>query len=170
MLFPEPDGPATSKRALRTEDAPAGRGESVLLVEDDPFVRHYATTLLTGLGYRVVIASNGPDALLKLGEHPEVQLLFTDVVMPGGMNGRELADRVKAINPDLPILFTSGYTDNGIVHQGQLDPGVLLLPKPYRRSELARRVRQAIDQETGPEQPAVQAPAPPGPLSAPGGP
>ena len=170
LYLPRVDGPATSKRALRAEDAPAGRGESVFLVEDDPFVRHYATTLLTGLGYRVVIASNGPDALLKLGEHPEVQLLFTDVVMPGGMNGRELADRVKAINPDLPILFTSGYTDNGIVHQGQLDPGVLLLPKPYRRSELARRVRQAIDQETGPEQPAVQAPAPPGPLSAPGGP
>lgn len=148
IYVPRKDGPATEKRQHLEEQVPVGRGESVLLVEDDPFVRHYATTLLTGLGYKVVIAVNGPDALDKLREHPEVQLLFTDVIMPGGLNGKELADRVKEIHPRLPVLFTSGYTDNGIVHHGRLDPDVLLLPKPYRRSTLARRVREAIDRTT----------------------
>lgn len=145
IYIPRVDGPASKKKQSTGEQAPVGRGESILLVEDDQFVRHYASTLLTGLGYRVVIASSGPDALDKLREHPEVQLLFTDVIMPGGLNGRELADRVKLLNPRLPVLFTSGYTDNGIVHHGRLDPGVLLLPKPYRRSTLASRVREAID-------------------------
>lgn len=136
-----------------------GLGDCILLVEDDELVRHYAATLLQGLGYEVVIAQEGHQALKQLQEHPQVQLLFTDVVMPGGIGGRELADRAREVRPGLPVLFTSGYTENGIVHHGRLDAGVLLLAKPYRPSELARRVRQALDGAEPVEPGAVVRPA-----------
>ena len=145
LYLPRIEGPALERKDVQKTDMPMGRGECILLVEDDELVRHYAATLLQGLGYEVVIAQEGHQALKQLQEHPQVQLLFTDVVMPGGIGGRELADRAREMRPGLPVLFTSGYTENGIVHHGRLDPGVLLLAKPYRRSELARRVRQAID-------------------------
>jgi len=145
LYLPRIDSPAAERGDRQQGEVPQGRGECVLLVEDDELVRHYAMTLLTGLGYRVVLARDGSEALAQLKEHPEVALLFTDVVMPGGLGGRELADRAQALQPGLPVLFASGYTDNGIVHQGRLDPGVLLLAKPYRRADLARRVRQALD-------------------------
>lgn len=125
---------------------PAGseQGELVLLVEDDEMVRRFASQQVASLGYRVVEAANGPQALQCLAEHPDVALLFTDVVMPGGMSGRELADAVQALRPGLPVLYTSGYTENAIVHHGRLDPGVLLLGKPYRRAELADKLQQAL--------------------------
>jgi PAS domain S-box-containing protein len=145
LYLPRIEGPALGLNAPQTADVPMGRGECVLLVEDDELVRQYAMTLLLGMGYRVLIAQDGQQALNSLQEHPEVQLLFTDVVMPGAVGGRELADRAQAMRPGLPVLFTSGYTENGIVHHGRLDPGVLLLAKPYRRSELARSVRQALE-------------------------
>jgi PAS domain S-box-containing protein len=154
LYLPRIDSPAAERSDRQQGDVPLGSGESVLLVEDDELVRHYAMTLLTGLGYRVVIARDGPEALIQLQDHPEVALLFTDVVMPGGIGGRELADRAQAMRPGLPVLFASGYTDNGIVHQGRLDPGVLLLAKPYRRADLARRVRQALDGSQAPSQAA----------------
>ena len=145
LYLPRIDSPALERSDLPEGEMPLGQGECVLLVEDDELVRHYATTLLGGLGYTVVVAQDGHQALKALEEHPEVRLLFTDVVMPGGIGGRELAERARHMRPDLPVLYTSGYTENSIVHHGRLDPGVLLLAKPYRRSELARRVRQAID-------------------------
>ena len=82
-----------------------------------------------------------------LKSEPDIDLLFTDVVMPGGMNGRQLADKSREIRPDLRVLFTSGYTENAIVHHGRLDRGVLLLSKPYRRRDLALKVRQALDEQ-----------------------
>jgi CheY-like chemotaxis protein len=108
-------------------------------------VRGFARELLESLGYRVIEAANGPDALDALAADPNVDLLFTDVVMPGGLNGRELAEAVRARHPGIRVLYTSGYTDNAIVHHGRLDPGVHLLAKPYRREELARRLRQVLD-------------------------
>ena len=123
---------------------PMGHGEHVLLVEDDELVRAYAVQLLKDLGYRVIEAGNGPQAIELLRQHPDVDLLFTDVVMPGGMGGREVAQEAQRLRPGLPVLYTSGYTENAIVHHGRLDPGVLLLAKPYRRADLARRVRQAL--------------------------
>ena len=118
--------------------------ETILLVEDDELVRRHVNGLLKSLGYRVLVASDGHSALGLLDSHPEVALLFTDVVMPGGMGGKELADHALDRRPDLRVLFTSGYTENSIVHHGRLDPGVMLLSKPYRKAELARAIREAI--------------------------
>ena len=121
-----------------------GGAETVLLVEDDAGVRAYTVEILRDLGFGVVEASDGASALKKLEESPEVALLFTDVGLPG-MNGRELADRVREIRPDLPVLFATGYARNAIVHQGRLDPGVELLTKPYTRAQLANKIRDVLD-------------------------
>ncbi len=115
----------------------------VLLVEDDALVRAFARRQVEALGHVVIEAGNGPEALRQLAAHPEVGLLFTDIVMPGGMTGRQLADAAQALRPGLPVLYTSGYTENAIIHQGRLDPGVVLLSKPYARAELAEKLRQA---------------------------
>jgi len=118
--------------------------ETILLVEDSDSVRDTAEQQLHSLGYRVVSAASGETALAALLDHPDIVLLFTDVVMPGGMSGRELAEAARAIRPDLKVLFTSGYTENSIVHHGRLDPGVHLLHKPYRKTDLARKLRAVI--------------------------
>ncbi|MBL1377371.1 ATP-binding protein [Zobellella iuensis] len=122
-----------------------GGGECILLVEDDELVRRYAEEQLLGHGFRVLSTGNGHDALALLRQRDDIDLLFTDVVMPGGLGGAELAARARALRPELKVLFTSGYTENAIVHQGRLEQGVLLLGKPYRRAELMAKVRQAID-------------------------
>jgi PAS domain S-box-containing protein len=122
-----------------------GGSEHVLVVEDDEAVRCFAADQLRDLGYRVTEAANGPEALASIDAGLEFDLLFTDVVMPGGLNGRQLADAVRERRPGVRVLFTSGYTENAIVHHGRLDPGVQLLAKPYRRDELARRVRAVLD-------------------------
>ena len=124
-----------------------GGGETILVVEDDPLVRQYASAQLTLLGYRTILTANGPEALVEIRKGIAFDLLFTDVIMPGGMNGRQLADVVRALHPKMRVLFSSGYTEDAIFHHGRLDPGVLLLPKPYRRSDLARMIRLALDQE-----------------------
>ncbi len=143
--------------AQTTRPAPARRArgdERILLVEDDEMVRGLAAAQLRGLGYEVVDAVDGPSALAALaapdpdGRARRFGLLFTDVIMPGGMNGRELAEAVRAVQPHIPVLFTSGYTEDAIVHNGRIDPGVDLLSKPYRLDELAQRVRAAIDRTT----------------------
>jgi len=126
------------------EAIPGGR-ETVLLVEDDDLVRRYAQDQLTAFGYVVVPAADGPSALRVLTERDDIDLLFTDIVMPGGMNGRELAEAVRASGRLLPVLFTSGYAQDAIVHHGRLDPGVQLLGKPYSRAALARAIRSALD-------------------------
>jgi PAS domain S-box-containing protein len=144
IYLPRTEERTQKSQQLEESEIPYGEGELVLLVEDDELVRSYATSILSGINYRVVVAHDGPSALEKIQLHPDIALLFTDVVMPGGMTGRDLANAVKKIRPTLPILYTSGYTDNAIIHHGRLDPDVLLISKPYRRSELARRVRQAL--------------------------
>jgi len=92
----------------------------------------------------VLEAPCGADALGLIENDDSIDLLFTDVVMPGGMSGRQLADAARQRRPGLRVLYTSGYTENAIVHHGRLDPGVMLLPKPYRRADLARAVRTAF--------------------------
>lgn len=133
-------------RAVRDAD-PGGGCERILLVEDDDLVRQHVTAQLQSLGYEIVAARDGPDALVALGQPTRFDLLFTDVVMPGGLNGPQLAAEAKKLWPDLPVLFTSGYTENAIVHQGRLDRGVHLLTKPYRRKDLAEKVRQVLDRD-----------------------
>jgi signal transduction histidine kinase/CHASE3 domain sensor protein len=118
--------------------------ETIMVVEDDALVRNFVTTQLQSLGYRTVGAANGPAALNLIEGGQAFDLLFTDVIMPGGMSGRELAEKALKLRPGIKVLYTSGYTDNAIVHQGRLDPGVLLLTKPYRKSQLANMIRRAL--------------------------
>jgi PAS domain S-box-containing protein len=121
-----------------------GGDETVLIVEDDTLVRRYVMTQIESLGYTALEAANASDALRFIEEVPAIDLLFTDVIMPGTMNGRQLVDEALRRRPGLKTLFTSGYTENAIVHHGRLDSGVLLLAKPYRKSELARMIRLAL--------------------------
>jgi PAS domain S-box-containing protein len=125
----------------------AGRGERILLVEDDDLVRAHAVQLLTSLGYGVVVASNGPEALAQLRENIPCDLLFTDVIMPGGLTGPRLAEAAHVLRPGLPVLYTSGYTENAIIHHGRVDPGINLLHKPYRKAELAAKLRAVLDEK-----------------------
>ncbi|WP_257451406.1 response regulator [Archangium lipolyticum] len=121
-----------------------GGNETILVVEDDAEVRATVVELLSELGYRVLKATDGQSALAVIQSGVPVDLLFTDVVMPGPVRSPELARQAKALLPDLEVLFTSGYTENAIVHGGRLDPGVSLLSKPYRREDLARKLRQLL--------------------------
>ena len=121
-----------------------GGSEAVLVVEDDPLVRRYVMTQIESLGYTTLEAANATDALHVIDNGANIDLLFTDVIMPGHMNGRQLVDEALKRRPGLKTLYTSGYTENAIVHHGRLDSGVLLLAKPYRKSELARMIRLAL--------------------------
>jgi CheY-like chemotaxis protein len=140
--------PQADKIAQLADAAPlvpaAGGTESILVVEDDGLVRDYVAAQLNSLGYTVLTAGNAGEALTVIDSTVHLDLLFTDVIMPGSMNGRLLADEALKRRPSLKVLFTSGYTENAIIHHGRLDPGVLLLSKPYRKSDLARLVREAI--------------------------
>jgi DNA-binding response OmpR family regulator len=137
---PEADeAPAAAGATMR------GEGETVLVVEDEHELRHYTTETLRELGYTVLEAPDGQAALDIVDRHPEIALLFTDVVLAGGINGRALADEALRRRPGLKVLFTTGYTANAIVHHGRLDPGVNLIGKPFTYADLAARVRSVID-------------------------
>lgn len=123
---------------------PRGRGEAVLVVEDDPAMLEVTVDALQELGYAVLAAATPLEALEQAQAGSQaIDLLVSDVIMPG-MNGQELAERLRALRPGLPCLFVSGYTADALGHRGQLDAGVLLLQKPFTRLDLARRVRQAL--------------------------
>jgi PAS domain S-box-containing protein len=130
--------------------APLATGhETILVVEDDPIVRASVQTQLESLGYKVLLTANAQDALAVIDSGEPFDLMFTDVIMAGAMNGRRLAEEAAKRRADLKVLFTSGYTEDAIVHHGRLDYGVLLLPKPYRKSDLARMIRQALASPAG---------------------
>jgi PAS domain S-box-containing protein len=137
----------TAEESLRVATLPVGdlsaQGETVLLVEDDAEVRSHTAGLLRELGYGVVEAGTMASALVTLQERAEVKLLLTDVGLPDG-DGRKLADAARAISPELKILFVTGYTRNAIVHHGLLDPGVIVLTKPFNFEGLAARVKAAL--------------------------
>jgi PAS domain S-box-containing protein len=123
-----------------------GGSETILLVEDDGGVREIGVALLQGLGYRVLEAANGPEALTLLKQHHEIDLLFTDMVMPGGMTGADLAIRARQRNQRLKVLYTSGYTDTVNFDNGLLKNGDRMLNKPYQKKELAETVRGVLDE------------------------
>ena len=124
---------------------PVRRGsEVILVVEDDQLVRNYVVTQLGSLGYKTIAVPDARAALALVDKGEKFDLLFTDVIMPGGMNGRQLADEVQKRRPGIKVLYTSGYTENAIVHHGRLDEGVLLLAKPYRKAQLAGMLQQAL--------------------------
>ncbi len=124
---------------------PSGNGETILVVEDEPEVRSFAVEALRELQYRVLEAPDGARALRLLDSHHEIVLLLTDIGLPGGMNGRQLADEARRRRAGLRVLFTSGYARNAIVHHGRLDPGVELITKPFTFAGLAARVRQILN-------------------------
>jgi PAS domain S-box-containing protein len=145
LYLPRADGEVRMEpRALDDEGLPLGT-EHILVVEDDEPLREHAREQLRRLGYRVSVAPSGQKALELLKFFGDFDLLFTDVVMPGGLNGRQLADRIRAHRPELKVLFTSGYTEDAIVHNGRLDEGVDLLNKPYRKRDLALKLRKVLD-------------------------
>jgi len=129
------------------EPLQTGRAETILVVEDDASVRQLAVSMLKSLGYATIEAWNARGALQLLDEQPQVALLFTDVVLPGGMNGAELAREAQQRRPELKVLFTSGYTESALVNDGRLEEGVELLPKPYRKADLAARLRAMLTAE-----------------------
>ena len=129
----------------------AAAEETILVVEDDDDVRAYSVETLRDLGYRVIEAHDGPSALRLLGRQFRVDLLFTDVVLPGGLTGAQVAAQARDVKPDLKVLFTTGYARNAIVHQGRLDPGVQLITKPFSMSDLATRVRDILDSPGEPQ-------------------
>jgi PAS domain S-box-containing protein len=131
-----PESPTT----LRIE----GGHEVILVVEDDELVRKYVVAQVQSLGYTTLAARNANEALAFVETDTAFDLLFTDVIMPGGINGRQLAEEIRKRRPGLKVLFTSGYTENAIIHHGRLDSGVLLLAKPYRKSDLAGMIRKAL--------------------------
>lgn len=125
---------------------PEGEEETVLVVEDDDDVRTYTVEILRELGYRVIEAHDGPAALRLLERQSRVDLLFSDVVLPGGMTGAQVAAQAKGMRPDLKVLFTTGYARNAIIHHGRLDKGVNLITKPFGSSELAAKIRDVLDE------------------------
>jgi PAS domain S-box-containing protein len=142
LYLPPASGAVEAIRA--GSEAVSGGSEVILVVEDDPMVRAFVVNQLTGLGYKTIAASDGRAAMAIVERGEPFDLLFTDVVMPGGLSGRNLADEVAKLRPGIRVLYTSGYTDNAVVHHGRLDEGVLLLTKPYRKPQLAKMVRQAL--------------------------
>jgi len=135
------DAPALFR--IDHDTAPSGK-EAVLVVEDDPFVRSHAIRSLESLGYRVMSAVDGNEALQKLGTDIHVDILFTDIVMPGGFNGWELADRARLTRPHLRVLLTSGYALETLTTHERVREHDAILTKPYRKVELARRLREVM--------------------------
>jgi PAS domain S-box-containing protein len=143
-----PRGATKSVRPLtqslaENEALPKG-AETVMIVEDDPFVRSCAALRLESLGYSVISAVDGTEAVQKLRAGIRVDILFTDIVMPGGINGWELADLARQLRPGLPVLLTSGYALETLVKHGRLRAGAVVLTKPYRKADLARRLREVV--------------------------
>jgi signal transduction histidine kinase/CheY-like chemotaxis protein len=147
LYLPRLLAPSRADAATLPEETPprATRAERILIVEDEEGVRAFSVEMLRELGYAVIEAANGQAALRIIESDPSIQLLFTDVGLPGGLNGRQLADAALKRRPDLRILFTSGYTRNAIVHGGRLDAGVALIGKPFTYSGLAQKIRAVLD-------------------------
>ena len=145
----KPNSPPQSERADGVETNPAGvlarsaGGEAVLIVEDEPRVRKVTVARLTDLGYRVLEAGSGTAAMEMLGSHPEIQVVFSDLVLPGELSGLDLARRVQEIHPGVHVILTSGYSAEMMSGWGE-DLDLQVLPKPYRQAELARIVREAL--------------------------
>jgi len=139
-----PDEQDDALPAAASHPLPKG-DERILLVEDDDLVRAFVSRSLDQLGYRVVPVAEGPAAIRLLEAGERFDLLFTDVVLPGGMSGRQVADAVGRLQPDIRILYASGYSDNAIVHHGRLDHGVDFLGKPFSQTQLATKVRRVLD-------------------------
>ena len=133
----------TNVPAVALAPPPPAR-EMILLVDDDDSVRGVAMQQLTSLGYRVISASNGVEALDLLARNPDIDLLFTDVIMPGGMNGGQVAEAARELRPGLKVLFASGYFEGALVREGNIEASAQFLVKPYRKKELALKMEEVL--------------------------
>jgi len=122
----------------------AGQGETVLVVDDEPTVRMLVTEVLEDLGYTAIEAADGPAGLQVLRSDARIDLLVTDVGLPGGLNGRQVADAARAVRPDLKVLFITGYAENAVLSHGHLDAGMHVLTKPFAMEALAGRIKELI--------------------------
>jgi signal transduction histidine kinase/FixJ family two-component response regulator len=145
IYLPQATGVALPAAEPESTAAIEGGSETILIVEDDHLVRTFVVGQIQSLGYVTLSAVNADEALVVIDSAQTIDLLFTDMIMPGSMNGRQLADQALRRRPSLKVLFTSGYTENTVIHYGRLDAGVLLLAKPYRKADLARMIRSALD-------------------------
>ena len=144
IYLPRLHGGAEEVRRVAAQIADGDASEVILVVEDDPLMRKLSGDCLRELGYTVLESENGAVALALLGEAPQINLLFTDVVMPD-MNGKKLAEEARKKRPDLKVLFTTGYTRNAVVHGGVLDPDVNFITKPFTVQQLASKIRAVLD-------------------------
>ncbi|CAN5502272.1 hypothetical protein BH11PSE4_BH11PSE4_26020 [soil metagenome] len=154
IYLPQASGVALSESSAITSPVEGGR-EIILVVEDDSLVRTFVVEQIRSLGYTTLTAVDATTAMIIVNGPHQIDLLFTDMIMPGAMTGRQLADASLLRRPSLKVLFTSGYTEDTIIHYGRLDSDVLLLAKPYRKADLARMIRTALDTEA-PLQAAAQ--------------
>jgi len=131
-------------RDARTDLAPHQPGKTILVVDDDEYIREGVSRQLASLGYKAVVASNGLEALAMLACEPHIDLLLTDVVMPGGMGGREVAEEARLMQPHLKVLYTSGYFEDALLRNGKIDTNAQLLTKPYRKQKLAEKILEVL--------------------------
>ena len=137
-----PNGEAAAEGMAGVE---CGYGETILVVDDEPTVRLLMVDILQDAGYRVLEATDGPGGLKILQSDTRIDLLLTDVGLPGGMNGRQVADAGRSLRPNLKVLFITGYAENAVIGNGQLEPGMQVITKPFAIDALANRVRDMID-------------------------
>jgi CheY-like chemotaxis protein len=144
IYLPQAEGAALAAEAAASAPSIEGGTETILVVEDDHLVRAFVVNQIKSLGYTTLTAVNAVEAMNFIDGPEAIDLLFTDMIMPGSMNGRQLAEKALLCRSSLKVLFTSGYSNEAIIHHGHLDAGVLLLAKPYRTSDLARMIRAAL--------------------------
>jgi CheY-like chemotaxis protein len=143
IYLPQASGVAQSEDLAITSPMEGGQ-ETILVVEDDNLMRTFVVRQIQSLGYSTLAAVDAAAGLIIINSPQQIDLLFTDVIMPGSMTGRQLADATLRRRASLKVLFTSGYTEDTVIHYGRLDADVLLLAKPYRKPDLARMIRTAL--------------------------
>jgi CheY-like chemotaxis protein len=129
----------------RAQAAFGGHGETVLIIDDEPTIRMLIADVLESAGYNAIETADGAAGLRVLESGARIDLLITDVGLPGGMNGRQVADAGRVLRPDLKVLFITGYAENAVVGNGHLDPGMQIVTKPFAIEELSEKIRQMID-------------------------
>jgi CheY-like chemotaxis protein len=149
ILLPRTTGTTTARR-LERRTLVDGGDEVIMVVDDEQDIRENVATILTQLGYAVLTAGSADAAAAMLDQHKKIDLLFTDVIMPGALSSTALATLARASHPNIRVLFTSGYSEEAVVHNGRLDEGVNLLAKPYAREELASAVRTLLSRAAVP--------------------
>jgi CheY-like chemotaxis protein len=135
---------AEDERSSEVSEAPRGEGETVLVIDDEPTVRMLVTEVLSDLGYHALEAEDGAAGLKILNSGTRIDLLVTDVGLPGSLNGRQVADAARTTRPDLKVLFITGYAENAVLSHGHLDRGMHVMTKPFAMDALATRIRELI--------------------------